>query len=284
MTLHEQTAAADSGQATLDRRHFIALDIDGTVLLEDNTPSPGVIEAIRDAEDAGHIVTLATGRGWGATGWVLADLGITPDYVVCSNGAVTMRRVGDDYERFRIETFDPSAVLAILREHLPDANYMVELGDGSRRYTEFMDDWDLHEGNSVPFEELAAEPVCRVVVVSPEHNEAEFSVMIAEMGLNQVSYAIGWTAWLDIAPKGVDKATALEKVRADLGVDTTDVIVAGDGRNDIGMFEWAIAGGGRAVAMAQGPDEVRNAASETTASVLDGGVAVLLRSLSATNR
>ena len=33
------------------------------------------------------------------------------------------------------------------------------------------------------------------------------------MGLHRVSYAVGWTAWLDIAPDGVNKATALERVR-----------------------------------------------------------------------
>ncbi|MFX8899323.1 HAD hydrolase family protein, partial [Acinetobacter baumannii] len=53
----------------------------------------------------------------------------------------------------------------------------------------------------------------------------------------------------------------------------------GDGRNDIGMFTWALAGGGRAVAMGQGPDEVREAAGEVTASVADGGVAQVLRAL-----
>jgi hypothetical protein len=30
------------------------------------------------------------------------------------------------------------------------------------------------------------------------------------MGLRRVSYTIGWTAWLDIAAVGVNKATAME--------------------------------------------------------------------------
>jgi hydroxymethylpyrimidine pyrophosphatase-like HAD family hydrolase len=53
----------------------------------------------------------------------------------------------------------------------------------------------------------------------------------------------------------------------------------GDGRNDVGMFAWAKQHGGRAVAMGQGPQEVQDAAGEVTASVLDGGVAEVLRRL-----
>ena len=87
------------------------------------------------------------------------------------------------------------------------------------------------------------------------------------------------TAWLDIAPMGVDKASALELVRGWLGVDPAHVLVIGDGRNDLGMFRWAQENGGRAVAMAQGPQEVRDAAGEITASVEAGGVAAVLRAL-----
>jgi hydroxymethylpyrimidine pyrophosphatase-like HAD family hydrolase len=90
---------------------------------------------------------------------------------------------------------------------------------------------------------------------------------------------VGWTAWLDIAPKGVDKSTALELVRQWLGFDPAHVLVIGDGRNDVGMFAWARENGGRAVAMKQGPQEVRDAASEVTTSVEAGGVAEVLRRL-----
>ena len=58
-----------------------------------------------------------------------------------------------------------------------------------------------------------------------------------------------------------------------LGIDPAHVLVIGDGRNDVGMFRWALENGGRAVAMEQGPQEVRDAAGETTTSVQAGGVA-----------
>jgi 5-amino-6-(5-phospho-D-ribitylamino)uracil phosphatase len=264
-------------------RMLIALDVDGTVILEDESFSPGVVEAIADAQRAGHEVMLATGRSWSTTLPILERLGIRPEYAVCSNGAVVMRRIGEGdtapYERAHVETFDATEVLSMLHEHIGDARYMVELADGSRLYTEHMDDWNLHEGGQVAFSELSREPVCRVVVVSPDHSDDDFVELVDRIGLTHVSYAIGWTAWLDIAPHGVNKATGLELVREWLGIEPARVLVMGDGRNDIEMFQWAVAHGGRAIAMRQGPPEVHAAAGEVGLSVTEGGVAAVLRAL-----
>jgi Cof subfamily protein (haloacid dehalogenase superfamily) len=272
---------AEDGDA---ERMLIALDVDGTVILEDETLSPGVVEAVEYARERGHEVMLATGRSWDSTHTIMERLGIWPEYAVCSNGAIVMHRVGDEgtaaaYERAHTETFDASEVLTLLREHLTDARYMVELPDGSRLYTEYLEDWNLRGAGKVSFEELAHQPVCRVVVVSPGKTDEDFVDLVARIGLNQVSYAIGWTAWLDIAPMGVDKSTALELVREWLEIDPSRVLVMGDGRNDIGMMQWAVEHGGRAIAMQQGPLEVHEAASEVGLSVSEGGVAAILRAL-----
>lgn len=258
---------------------LIGLDIDGTILRQDETLSPGVREAVAEVRDAGHEVMLATGRSWAATHRYVEALGLTAEFAVCSNGAVIMRRHGDEWLRWHVEVFEPAPVLALLRDRLPQARYMVELGSGQRLYTAVLDDWTLDGGREVDFDELVAQPVSRVVVVSPSHDESDFQQLVAEVGLNEVSYAIGWTAWLDIAPRGVDKGTALERVRSARGIASERVLVAGDGRNDLGMFAWALAGGGRAVAMGQAPDEVKNAAGEHTAVVDDGGLALALRTL-----
>lgn len=263
-------------------RMLIVLDIDGTVVLEDESLSPGVVDAVAHAQRSGHEVMIATGRAWESTRGIMRVLGIAPEYAVCSNGAVVLKRIDADdldYERWHVETFDPREVLTLLREHLPDARYLVELPGGERLYTEYLEDWNLVHARRVPFDELSEQRVCRIVVVAPEQGEGEFLDLVERIGLHQVSYAVGWTAWLDIAPQGVDKSTGLERVRTELGIRPEQVLVIGDGRNDVGMFAWALEHGGRAVAMAQGPQEVRDAAGETTTSVEAGGVAEVLRSL-----
>ena len=277
-----EQVARDTEQDPQVEQLLIVLDIDGTVILEDESLSPGVVDAVEHARRSGHEVMIATGRSWEGTHGILDALAISPDYVVCSNGAVVLKRMDEDgqqYDRWHVETFDPTEVLTLLLEHLPDARYLVELPDGRRLFTEHLDDWNLINALQVPFDELSAQRVCRVVVVAPEQGEQDFVDLVDRIGLTQVTYAVGWTAWLDIAPQGVDKSTSLELVRTELGIDPAQVMVIGDGRNDLGMFRWALENGGRAVAMEQGPQEVRDAAGEVTTSVEAGGVAAVLRAL-----
>ncbi len=264
---------------------LVALDVDGTVLHEDETLDAVVIDAVRAARDRGHEVTLATGRSWHTTYPVLLALGINPEYVVCANGALVMRRQSDafgadapEYVRAHVETFDPTEVLMRIRDHLPDGRFMVELEDGQRLYTAGMADWDLSNAMEVAFDDLLGTFATRVVVVSPDHELEDFLGIVDRMGLHKVSYAVGWTSWLDIAPDGVNKSTALERVRAWLGAPRSRVLVVGVGRNDIEMFQWA-ALSGRAVAMGQAPDEVKAVATEITGPVTEAGLVLVLDSL-----
>ena len=84
---------------------------------------------------------------------------------------------------------------------------------------------------------------------------------------------VGYTAWLDLTPLGVSKASGLSYVcdqpRPRAG---PDVLAIGDGRNDVEMLEWA----GRGVAMGQAIQEVIDAADDVTASVYEDGAAVEL--------
>ncbi len=266
----------------MTERWLIALDIDGTVLHEDGGMSDAVIEQVARMRDLGHEVTLATGRSVAMTLPVLDRLGLTPQYVVCSNGAITLKRDADapmGYSRDIVETFDPSAVLTTIRSNLSTANYAVEVESGLYRYTGFFPDGALGASSEmVQFDELLRQRATRVVVISPEHAIEDFLSVVEKMGLHKVSYNVGWTAWLDIAPDGVNKATALETVRERVGIPRNRVMVIGDGRNDIDMLEWA-AVEGRAIAMGQAPPEVRAAANEITATDIDDGVARVFEKL-----
>ena len=250
------------------------------MLHEDGTLPDAALAEVHRLRDAGHEVMLATGRSVAMTMPVLDRLDITPSYVVASNGAILLKRDPDaptGYRRHHVETFDPTEVLTSIRPHLKHANYAVEDETGLYRYTGWFPDGALGAvSEEVPFEQLCAEPATRVVVISPGHAMDEFLAAVELMGLHQVSYNVGWTAWLDIAPDGVNKSTALERVRSALGIPGEHVIAIGDGRNDIEMLAWAAGHGGRGIAMGQAPEEVRAVASEVTARDTDDGLAQAL--------
>jgi Cof subfamily protein (haloacid dehalogenase superfamily) len=260
-------------------RWLIALDVDGTVLHEDGTLSDAVVTQVQRVQELGHEVTLSTGRSVAMTVPILDRLGITPEYVVCANGAITLRRTAltPIYVRDHVETFDPGEVLTTIRSHLEGARYAVEDEEGVFLYSggEFPEGNIEATGTEVEFGELLAVRATRVVVISPGHAIEDFLAVVERMGLHRVSYNVGWTAWLDIAPDGVNKSVALERVRRLLKIPRERVLAVGDGRNDIEMLEWAAASG-RGVAMGQSPAEVRAVANETTMTDTEDGVAVIL--------
>lgn len=272
-------------------RHLIALDIDGTVLShgfgegagddsDGGRIDPDLADAIRALHEAGHEVIISTGRSVDATLPIVERLGIRPDWVVAANGAVTLRRdplATRAYRREIVEAFDPSDALRKIRTQLLTARFAVELADGGFLYTEQIPTGTLPaQQRKVAFEDLLGVQASRVVVVSPDHRLEEFIGAVESLGLTHVSYAVGTTSWLDIAPDGVTKASALEVVRERLGIDRSRVFAAGDGRNDIDMLRWA-AHRGDAVAMGQADPDVQAVASRVTGPIEENGLLAALR-------
>ena len=275
-------SARRAGGAWPKDRLLIALDIDGTVLTEDGVLSEDLRAETQRLVAAGHEVMLATGRSVASTLPVLEKLGIEPEYVVCCNGAITVRRdplAPMGYRREYVETFDPTNVLTTVRAHLLGGRYAVEDETGFYRYTgEFPSGALGLASEHVMFEDLLHTRATRVVVISPDHGVEEFLGVVERMGLHRVSYTVGWTAWLDIAPDGVNKATAMERVRELLGASRRNLVAVGDGRNDIELLTWA-AESGRGVAMGQAPEDVIAVASEVTGTVHEDGLRQVLATL-----
>lgn len=258
---------------------MVCLDLDGTTIDYDSVLHPEVRDAVLATSAAGHTVVIATGRTLMATLPLARELELTTGYLVCSNGAVVVRlhpELPEGHEIVEKVTFDPGPALALLREHLPGAFVAAEvIGVGHRISAGFPQDLLQGELTLASWEELGSEPVTRLTFHDPGGTEQEFLDAIDDIGLHGVNYSVGYTAWLDLAPEGVSKASALEGVRRWLGVEPGDTLAVGDQRNDLEMLDWAA----RGVAMGQAPAEVLAAADEVTGHVDDHGLAQVLRSL-----
>jgi HAD superfamily hydrolase (TIGR01484 family) len=248
------------------RPRLVALDIDGTIVDHDGAMPPEVHAAIRRVVDAGVPVVLATGRAWHGTRPVFDLLGLPPGPAVSSNGAVIVSY--PPLEIIRARTFDPSQVIAQVEEFAPGTLIAVEeVGRGYRLSGEFPDGDLTGEMVIEDVAQLSARPVTRIILRDPDASDRDFLRLAERLGLHGVTYFVGWSAWLDIAPEGADKATALADVAAGLGVRVDDVLALGDGRNDLEMLRWA----GRGVAMGDAPAEVQQAADHVTGRFAAGG-------------
>jgi HAD superfamily hydrolase (TIGR01484 family) len=264
---------------------LVALDIDGTLFaaghgVASNTVDEQITPAVRAAVDraieAGAHVVLATGRSTFGITRVLDMLGLPRRQgdralAVASNGSVTFAY--PPVEVLSTVTFDASEVVRELIEHVPHALVAVEeLGVGYRVNRHFPDGEITGEMIMQSVDELVAEPVTRVIIRDPDATAEEFIELAERVGLHGINYYIGWTAWLDLAPQGITKATGLQSIAQELGVGADDVLAIGDGRNDVEMLQWA----GRGVAMGQAPLEVQEAADDVTETVLQDGAALEL--------
>ena len=263
---------------------LIALDIDGTLLKwlegEEQTYeqiSPAVYDAVHAAVDAGAHIVLASGRSPHGMD-TIADLLDLPRegqerlWVVASNGAVIFRY--PPFEVVHEETFDArNAVHAVLEQH-PEALVAVEeRGIGYRVNRPFPTGELSGEMIETDLDEIVGGPVSRVIIRDPSASVDDFVEMAARLGLHGTDYVVGWTAWLDLAPVGVSKASGLEYVSRELGLGAQDTLAIGDGRNDLEMLRWAA----RGVAMGQAIEEVHDAADAVAESVYDDGAAKELR-------
>lgn len=262
------------------RPGIVALDIDGTLLkwvegagTTHEEVAPAVRDAIHRVLDAGSHVVLASGRSpHGMT--PIADLldlrGQAGErlWVVASNGAVVFRY--PPLEVVHEETFEAGPAVARVLERHPTARVAVEeRGIGYRVSTPFPDGELSGDMIVTPVEELVAGPVSRVIIRDPDASADDFLELARDLGLHGTNYVVGWTAWLDLSPVGVSKASGLDHVASALGLGAADVLAIGDGRNDIEMLQWA----GRGVAMGQAVQDVIDVADDVTGSVYDDGAA-----------
>ena len=267
---------------------LVALDIDGTLLIPDlengftsEVMTDPVREAVLDAARAGAHVVLASGRAPLSMAGVADRIGLSELvrelrgdrlYVVASNGAVVFRHA--PLEVVHEVTFDASEAVRTVLEHVPAAAVAVEEHGIGHKVNRLFPPGEL-DGEMIiaDIDEMISEPVSRVIIRDPDSTSEDFVNLAKQLGLQGTNYFIGWTAWLDLAPEGVSKASGLQWVCSELGVDAADVLAIGDGRNDIEMLSWV----GRGVAMGQAPQVVHDAADASTLSVNEDGAALELR-------
>jgi HAD superfamily hydrolase (TIGR01484 family) len=257
---------------------LLATDLDGTLVRTDGTISRRTSEALRAAEAAGIVVALVTGRPprWMAP--VAAATGHT-GVAVCANGALlydmhTERVLSSTL----LEPATQRRVAARLREAVPGLRFAVEYGPGFGHEPGYRHGWAIG-GATVrvgPAEEILDRPAAKLLARHPTMACDELLALAVELvGAEVAVTASSHEALLEIAARGVTKASALAGLAATAGVSPGEVIAFGDMPNDLPMLAWA----GRSVAVANAHPVVLAAADEVTASNDEDGVALVVERL-----
>ncbi|WP_440896441.1 HAD family hydrolase [Amphibacillus sp. Q70] len=234
---------------------LVALDLDGTVAqFNGHSVSEETVEAVRQAQAKGVEVVIATGRSRRTSLEIAEKLDV--HYMITLNGGEIWTRSGT---LLKSQPFDQTTVKEIFRIH--------------QQYPSFF--WFVSHDhiyrNELPDNYLERE--CLKVGFDVQDDKIRETKMQQLTLIDTVELSNSSLTNMELNPKGVHKASAIQFLLDDLGLHFDQVMAVGDSMNDFKMIEAAAAG----VAMGNGQDIVKKMADWVTESNEDDGVAVAIR-------
>lgn len=265
-----------------DLPKLVATDLDGTLVRSDETVSDYAITVLRKVREAGIAVVGVTGRGARLIDLCRRDLPEADFFVLAQGAYVLDQRDLDDtrvLRRHQISGPELAEALLLLELEVGPLSVLVEALDEPRSplWGDAHVVWPYPEW--IPYDRIEAlgVPSYKGFAHSPDRTADELlgiARRVIPAGLATVTQA--GLGYVEITAAGVDKASGLAVVAAELGISARDVLVFGDMPNDVPMFQWA---GWRRVAVANAHLEVLALADEVTASNDADGVAAWLESM-----
>ncbi len=101
---------------------------------------------------------------------------------------------------------------------------------------------------------------------------AKAEIELADMLEDKMDVYRSAPFFIELVPKGIDKAQSLQRLLSKLSLSPANLIAFGDGYNDLSMIRLA----GKGVAMANAAPEVRAEADFVTLSNEEDGIAAFL--------
>ncbi len=257
------------------RRSVFATDLDGTLLRTDGTVSERTRRSIARACEAGVTVVLVTARPPRALRHLAQEAGVS-GLAICGNGAIVY-----DLSTETIVTHTPLAssvaqrLVAALRVAVPDSCFAVECGvraGHDPRYAALQPIADDPPSLIADALTLCAEDVTKLLVHHPAVPLLDLLRITRAIAGDAAVVTHSSTLFVEVSAVGVTKATALERLCAQLGVDAARVVACGDMPNDLPMLHWAW----HSVAVANAHPDVLAAVAEVTLSNDEDGVARVL--------
>lgn len=259
---------------------MIVLDLDGTLTNRDKIITPRTKQALMEAQKAGKIVVLASGRPTAGIRPLAEELELAAygSYILSYNGGMIINcatgeavfssllpvdsnkkiiRLAKEY-RVDILTYEGEEIITNNKE----CPYAIKESNINHLPLRQVEDMESYTDFQVP-KFLMLDDGDYLVTVEPRVKAAmgrDFSVYRSE------------PFFLEIMPKGIDKAQSLARLLEHLDMKKDEMIACGDGYNDLTMIRFA----GLGVAMENAVLPVRNAADYITASNNEDGVGLVV--------
>lgn len=256
---------------------LLVLDLDGTLTNSKKEITPHTRDTLIRAQEQGVRIILASGRPVYGIMPLARELQLEQfeGYILAYNGGqiIDCKTMETKFE----QVLDPSVYpyfQRCARENglvlLSYKNEYVVSEDAENEYVRH--EAFLNRMLSVTVDDFLKVfdfPVPKCLIVGePLRLEQLEQRMKAEIG-TQINVFRSEPFFLELVPKGIDKARSLAVLVDRLGLKREDMMACGDGYNDLSMIEYA----GFGVAMANAQEVVRQSAQYITLSNDEDGVA-----------
>ena len=257
----------------MSRIALVVSDVDGTLLTTDKTLTESAKAAVRRLHEAGIAFTITSSRPAIGMRFLIQPLQIKLPVGAFNGGCI----IDPDLNPIELHTIPAPAVQRSLE-------VLNEFGTDVWLFT--WDRWFARDGNGpyVPLEKRAirADPTivadftpylasaCKVVGSSadaPLLQRCELAMQ--EALVTQATAVRSQSYYLDVTPPGCDKGTFVKAMASRLEIPKQAIATIGDMRNDLPMFEAS----GLSIAMGNATDEVKEMATQVTASNEEEGFA-----------
>lgn len=260
---------------------LIAVDVDGTLLTDKQLLTSQTIKALKCAIKNGIKIVLCTGRPTEGVRQIIQALGMHDGVVVSFNGAV-IEDLATQTILFRQSlTLEDLLLISRLSDKLA-LDYHIQSLEGIYATKPIISPYTAYDSwlNRLPITvkslaEFKQTPIDKILFVA-EPSRLEACVRaIPACFFKQFNLVRSLDCFFEFLNKRASKGLALKQVAELYGIEQENIIAIGDNENDLSMLAYA----GISVAMGNASHKVKVAASLTTKTNNEDGVAWVLKYL-----
>ncbi len=261
-------------------KKVLVLDLDGTLTNSKKEITPRTKEAVLKMQKKGHVVVLASGRPTPGVVPVAEELNLKKygGYILSYNGGQIIDCATGEVVYRKNLPMELVPQLFALAEELDIGliSYDKEGIVANNHPDKYIELEAMINHLPIQYRDDVAEyidfPVTKCLgTAAPEVAKEKEDAFREKFG-DVLNIGRSEPFFIEITPKGIDKAASLARLCEIIHITKDDMIACGDGFNDISMIEYA----GTGVAMANAQQEVRDVADYITSSNDDDGVAEVI--------
>ncbi|MGM0432273.1 MAG: HAD family hydrolase [Spirochaetota bacterium] len=254
----------------------VVLDLDGTLLTSDRQLTPATVAVVEALKEQQILPVIATGRSYQAMSAYQKKLSVTTP-VICFNGAAIYD--GTTGAELFSQLLDEDIARTIIEEgrrlglHTQGFSGEQLCYEQESREGEFYQQVTGLVPRLLNFDTLDPLGMTKMMYVSWDRETVTAAAERLEKTFNgRLSHCFSQPMFYEMFSGSVSKERALVQVLTYLGAGFDQVMVLGDGQNDIGMLTEAAVG----VAVDNASEDVKAAADEVAPDHDQEGVAVFL--------